>query len=149
MRQSGAHLQRIDRTNRDLHAGVYGSRAATIACIIEFGVKDGRDQDRKRLLAKLFVELDKLISCRRKPSMMWTVRIGASRSHTGRMRMRCAVGCSMRRTSARSGSGSAEIFSHYNIKIATIERETDWTAPAGVTVTSPAAGGDREQLRAT
>jgi hypothetical protein len=36
-------------------------RAAMIACIIEFGVKDGRDQDRKRLLAKLFVELDKLI----------------------------------------------------------------------------------------
>jgi hypothetical protein len=31
-----------------------------IACIIEFGVKDGRDQDRKRLLAELFVELDKL-----------------------------------------------------------------------------------------
>ena len=27
-----------------------------IACIIEFGVKDGRDQDRKRLLA--FVELE-------------------------------------------------------------------------------------------
>jgi len=31
-----------------------------IACIIEFGVKDGRDQDRKRLLAELFVELDRI-----------------------------------------------------------------------------------------
>ena len=42
-----------------------------IACIIEFGVKEGRDQDRKRLLAELFVELDKLPGfCRRKPSMM-------------------------------------------------------------------------------
>ena len=25
-----------------------------------------------------------------------------------------------------------KIFRHYNIKIVTIERETDWTAPAGV-----------------
>jgi hypothetical protein len=31
-----------------------------IACIIEFSVKEGRDQDRKLLLAELFVELDKL-----------------------------------------------------------------------------------------
>ena len=50
-----------------------------IACIIEFGVKDGRDQDRKRLLAESFVELDKL-----------------------------PVGCSMRRTSAQSGWGSGK-----------------------------------------
>ena len=31
-----------------------------IACIIEFGVKEGRDDDRKRLLTELFVELGKL-----------------------------------------------------------------------------------------
>ncbi len=31
-----------------------------IACIIEFGVKAGRDADRKRLLAELFVELERL-----------------------------------------------------------------------------------------
>ncbi|MGA8194762.1 MAG: hypothetical protein WB902_15465 [Acetobacteraceae bacterium] len=32
--------------------------AAVINCIIEFGVKDGRDDDRKRLLTELFVELN-------------------------------------------------------------------------------------------
>jgi hypothetical protein len=30
--------------------------AAAIACIIEFGVKDGRDDDRRRVLTELFVE---------------------------------------------------------------------------------------------
>ena len=51
-----------------------------IACIIEFGVKEGRDEDRKRLLAELFVELDELPDPGRRPSMMWIVRVGGFES---------------------------------------------------------------------
>jgi hypothetical protein len=49
--------QRLDRTGSGQHGGEYsrGGRSA-IACIIEFGVKDGRDDDRRRVLTELFVE---------------------------------------------------------------------------------------------
>jgi heme-degrading monooxygenase HmoA len=101
-----------------------------IACIIEFGVKEGHDEDRRRLLAELFVELEQLSGFlsketfedvdhpgRRITVSYWT-DANALRMWMSNKAHRRAI-----------GQGKREIFSHYNIKIATIERETDWTAP--------------------
>lgn len=78
-----------------------------IACIIEFGVREGRDDDAKRLLTELLVEVETVPGFPKKDSSMWTVRSVASRSPTERMRMHYAIGCTTRHMSARSGSGSA------------------------------------------
>ena len=102
-----------------------------IACIIEFGVKEGRDEDRKRLLAELFVELDKLPGFLSKetfddvdrPSRRITISYWTDAD--------ALRGWMLNAAHIRAiGLGKREIFSHYNIKFATIERETDWTAPA-------------------
>ena len=102
-----------------------------IACIIEFGVKEGRDEDRKRLLTELFVELDKLPGFLSKetfddvdrPSRRITISYWTDAD--------ALRGWMLNAAHVRAiGLGKREIFSHYNIKIATIERETDWTAPA-------------------
>jgi heme-degrading monooxygenase HmoA len=105
--------------------------ATVIACIIEFGVRDGRDDDRKRLLTELFVELNSVpgflsketfddVDCpgRRVTISYWT----DSDALRGWMRNEAHV--------RAIDLGKREIFSHYNIKIATIDRETDWTAPS-------------------
>jgi heme-degrading monooxygenase HmoA len=115
-----------------LQFGDFGPEvAAVIACIIESGVKEGRDDDRKRLLTELFVEFKTVPGFlsketfddvdrpgRRIPISYWADPDA------------CTVGCATRHMSARSGWGTREVFSHYNVKIAAIERETDWTAPA-------------------
>ncbi len=102
-----------------------------IACIIEFSVKPGRDDDRKRLLAELFVELEHVPGFLSKETF-------EDVDHPGR-RITISYWTDadalrgwMRNTAhlRAIGLGKREIFSHYNIKIATIERETDWTAPA-------------------
>ena len=104
-----------------------------IACIIEFGVKEGRDEDRKRLLAELFVELDKLPGFLSKETFDDVDRPGR------RITISYWIDADALRSWMRNaahiraiGLGKREIFDHYNIKIATIERETDWTAPAEV-----------------
>jgi heme-degrading monooxygenase HmoA len=95
-----------------------------IACIIEFGVKEGRDDDRKRLLSELFVEINTVPGFLSKetfddvdrPGRRITISYWADAAHVRAI-----------------GLGKREIFSHYNIKIAAVERETDWIAPASVT----------------
>lgn len=102
-----------------------------IACIIEFGVKEGRDEDRKRLLAELFVELEKIPGFLSKETFEDIDRPGrritiSYWTEPDSLRGWMRNGAHMRAIA----QGKREIFSHYNIKIATIDRETDWTAPA-------------------
>jgi hypothetical protein len=53
------YCQRLYRTGSgNTVANIAVEVAAVLACIIEFGVKDGRDDDRERLLTELFVKLD-------------------------------------------------------------------------------------------
>ena len=104
-----------------------------IACIIEFGVKEGRDEDRKRLLAELFVELDKLPGFLSKETFDDVDRPGRRITISYWKDADALRGWMLNAAHIRAiGLGKQEIFSHYNIKIATIERETDWTTPAGV-----------------
>ena len=102
-----------------------------IACIIEFGTRPGRDDDRKRLLAEMFVELEQVSGFLSKETF-------EDVEHPGR---RVTISYWADAESLRNwmrnaehlraiGLGKRDIFSHYNIKIATIERETDWLAPA-------------------
>jgi heme-degrading monooxygenase HmoA len=100
-----------------------------LACIIEFGVKPGRDDDRKRLLAELFLELNHLPGFLSKetfqdverPERRITISYWTDADALrGWMRNAAHIHA--------IGLGKREIFSHYNIKIATIDRETDWTA---------------------
>jgi len=105
-----------------------------IACIIEFAVKEGRDDDRKRLLTELFVELGKLPGFLSKgtfddvdhPGRRITISYWSDAA---------ALHGWMRNTAhiRAIGLGKREILSHYNIKIATIDRETNWTAPTPTT----------------
>ena len=107
--------------------------AAVIACIIEFGVKEGRDEDRKRLLAELFVELDKLPGFLSKQTFDDVDHPGRRITISYWTDADALRGWMVNAAHIRAiGLGKREIFSHYNIKIATIERETDWTAPAQV-----------------
>ncbi len=98
-----------------------------IVCIIEFAVEEGRDADRARLLAELFVALESVPGFisketfadvaqpdRRITLSYWT-DAEALRGWMRNAAHRHAIGL-----------GKREIFSSYNIKIATIERETDW-----------------------
>jgi heme-degrading monooxygenase HmoA len=106
---------------------------AVIACIIEFGVKEGRDDDRKRLLAELFVELDKLPGFLSKETFDDVDRPGRRITISYWTDADALRGWMLNAAHIRAiGLGKREVFSHYNIKIATIERETDWTAPAEV-----------------
>ena len=102
-----------------------------IACIIEFGVKEGRDEDRKRLLAELFVELEQLPGFLSKEAFEDVERPGR-RITISYWTDADALRAWMRnKAHLRSiGLGKREIFTNYNIKIAVIERETNWTAPA-------------------
>jgi heme-degrading monooxygenase HmoA len=101
-----------------------------IACIIEFDVKPGRDDDRARLLAELFVEIRKLPGFVSKETFEDVERPGR-RITISYWQNADALRDWMRNAAHRRaiGEGKRTIFSHYNIKIATIERETDWTAP--------------------
>jgi heme-degrading monooxygenase HmoA len=104
-----------------------------IACIIEFGVKEGRDEDRKRVLAELFVELERLPGFLSKETFDDVDRPGR-RITISYWKDAEALRAWMRNAAhIRAISlGKREIFSHYNIKIAAIERETNWVAaPAG------------------
>jgi heme-degrading monooxygenase HmoA len=102
-----------------------------IACIIEFGVKEGRDDDAKRLLTELLVEIETVpgfLSKERfvdvdRPERRFTISYwedaDALRGWMGNAAHVRAIGV-----------GKREIFSHYHIKIAAIGRETNWTASA-------------------
>jgi heme-degrading monooxygenase HmoA len=107
---------------------------AMIACIIEFGTKEGRDDDRKRLLTELFVELNQLPGFLSKETFDDVDRPGR-RITISYWEEADALRNWMRNAAhiRAIDQGKREIFSHYNIKIATIERETDWTAPAPLT----------------
>ena len=76
--------------------------ATVIACITEFGVRDGRDDDRKRLLTELFVDS----TAYRLPVQGNIRRCGPPRAARDdsywTTPMRCAAGCAMKRMSARS-----------------------------------------------
>ena len=74
-----------------------------IACIIEFGVKDGRDQDRKRLLAE-------------------SIRLNSTSCP---LDAQCGA-------HPRNRAGEAGNLQPLQHQIATIERKTHWTAPAEV-----------------
>ena len=95
-----------------------------IACIIEFGVKEGRDDDRKRLLTELFIEIKTIPGFLSKETFDDVDRPGR------RITISCWADADALRTWMRNaahvraiGPGKRKIFSHYNIKIATIERE--------------------------
>ncbi len=101
-----------------------------IACIIEFGVKDGRDDDRRRLLTELMAEIatlpgfisketfDDVERPDRRITISWWTDADALQAWMRNAPHRRAMAL-----------GKREILSHYNIKIATVERETNWTAP--------------------
>jgi heme-degrading monooxygenase HmoA len=100
-----------------------------IACIIEFDVKPGRDEDRARLLAELFVEIRRLPGFVAKETFEDVDRPGR-RITISYWQDADALRDWMRNAAHRRAisQGKRDIFSHYNIRIATIERETDWTA---------------------
>jgi heme-degrading monooxygenase HmoA len=115
-----------------LHFGDVGPEiAAVIACIIESGVKEGRDDDRKRLLTELFVEIKTVPGFLSKETFDDVDRPGR-RITISYWADPDALHSWMRNAAhvRAIGLGKREIFSHYNVKIAAIERETDWTAPA-------------------
>lgn len=102
-----------------------------IACIIEFAVNPGRDEDRKRLLAELFVELEGVSGFLSKETFEDVERPGRRITISYWTDAGALRGWMRNAAHVRAiGLGKREIFSHYNIKIATIERETDWIASA-------------------
>ena len=102
-----------------------------IACIIEFAVNAGRDEDRKRLLAELFVELEGVSGFLSKETFEDVERPGRRITISYWTDAEALRGWMRNAAHVRAiGLGKREIFSHYNIRIATIERETDWIAPA-------------------
>ncbi|MGA3400519.1 MAG: antibiotic biosynthesis monooxygenase family protein [Acetobacteraceae bacterium] len=102
-----------------------------IACIIEFAVKPGRDDDRKRLLTELFVELEGVSGFLSKETFEDVERPGRRITISYWTDADALRGWMRNAAHVRAiGLGKREIFSHYNIKIATIERETDWIASA-------------------
>jgi heme-degrading monooxygenase HmoA len=104
---------------------------SVIACIIEFGVKPGRDEDRKRLLAELFLELERVPGFLSKETFDDVERPGRRITISYWSDADALRGWMSNAAHIRSiGLGKSEIFSHYNIKIATIDRQTDWIAPA-------------------
>lgn len=124
------YCQRLDRTGSGQHGGEYIAVevAAVIACIIEFGVKDGRDNDRKRLLTELFVELNSVPGFLSKETFDDVDRPGRRITISYWTDSDALRGWIRNEAHVRAiGLGKREIFSHYNIKIATIDRETDWT----------------------
>jgi heme-degrading monooxygenase HmoA len=106
-----------------------------IACIIEFGVKAGRDADRKRLLAELLLEVERL------PGFLSKQTFEDVDNPGRRITISYWQDADSLRSWMRNAAhikaislGKREILSHYNIKVAVIERETDWTAPVGATI---------------
>jgi heme-degrading monooxygenase HmoA len=90
---------------------------AVIACIIEFGVKEGRDDDRKRLLAELFVELDKLPGFLSKETFDDVDRPGRRITISYWTDADALRGWMLNAAHIRAiGLGKREVFSHYNIK---------------------------------
>ena len=105
--------------------------ATVIACIIEFGVRDGRDDDRKRLLTELFVELNSVPGFLSKETFDDVDRPGRRVTISYWTDSDALRGWMRNEAHVRAiDLGKREIFSHYNIKIATIDRDTDWTAPS-------------------
>ena len=102
-----------------------------IACIIEFDVKPGRDADRVRLLGELFVEIRTIPGFVSKETFE-DVEHPGRRITISYWQDAEALRVWMRNEAHRRaiGQGKRDIFSHYNIKIATIDREIDWDAPA-------------------
>jgi heme-degrading monooxygenase HmoA len=123
--------ERLDCIPREPHLLEYGLEVApVIACIIEFGVREGRDNDRKRLLAELFVELENLPGFLSKETFDDVDRPGRRITISYWTDPDALRGWMRNAAHIRAiGLGKREIFSHYNIKIATIDRETDWTSP--------------------
>jgi heme-degrading monooxygenase HmoA len=106
-----------------------------IACIIEFGVKEGRDDDRKRLLTEMFVELGKLTGFLSKETFDDVDRPGRRITISYWTDADALRGWMSNAEHMRAiAQGKHEILSYYHIKIATIERETDWAAPSPATI---------------
>jgi len=100
-----------------------------IACIIEFGVKPGRDEERKRLLAEPFVELERLPGFRSKETFDDVDRPGRRVTISYWSDAEALRDWMRNPAHLRAiGLGKREIFSHYSIRIAPIERETNWVA---------------------
>ena len=101
-----------------------------IACIIEFGVKPGRDPDRARLLAELFAEIETVDGFLSKDTFEDVARPGR-RITISYWDDAAALRGWMRNPAHRRaiGQGQHEIFSHYAIRVARIERAIDWVAP--------------------
>jgi heme-degrading monooxygenase HmoA len=101
-----------------------------IMCVIEFGVKPGMDEVRVKLLQELFVELSTFDGFHGKetyddcdkPGRKITISYWSDEEALARwMRNRPHV---------RSiGIGKREVFTHYQIRIAELLREKNWTAP--------------------
>jgi heme-degrading monooxygenase HmoA len=101
-----------------------------ILCFIEFGVKPGMDDLRNKLLTELFQELSTFEGFQGKetyedcdkPGRKITVSFWSDREALARW-MR-------NRPHLRSiGIGKREVFTYYQIRIAEVERETNWQAP--------------------
>jgi heme-degrading monooxygenase HmoA len=101
-----------------------------ILCVIEFGVKPGMDEVRTKLLAELFVELstfdgflgkETYDDCdkpgRRITISYWTDEEALARWMRNRPHVRSI------------GIGKREVFTHYHIRIAEVQRENSWKAP--------------------
>ncbi len=98
-----------------------------IVCIIEFAVEEGRDADRARLLAELFVELESVSGFLSKETFEDVAQPGRRITLSYWTDAAALRGWMANAAHRRAiGLGKREIFSHYNIRIATIERETDW-----------------------
>lgn len=104
-----------------------------LLCVIEFGVKPGMDEVRTKLLTELFAELstfdgflgkETYDDCD-KPGRRITISYWSDKDALARwMRNRAHL---------RSiGIGKREVFTHYQIRIAEVQRENNWEAPVPV-----------------
>jgi heme-degrading monooxygenase HmoA len=101
-----------------------------IVCIIEFGVRPGMDPVRTRLLTELFAELETFDGFQGKETFedcdkpgrkitisYWTDAEALGRWMKDRAHLRAI------------GIGKQEVFTHYQIRIATVDKETNWRRP--------------------
>ena len=101
-----------------------------IICVIEFGVKPGMDDVRKKLLAEMFVELETFEGflgketfedCEKRGRLITISRWSDSEALARWMRNRAHM---------RSISiGRREVFTYYDIQIMELQREKRWEAP--------------------
>lgn len=102
-----------------------------IACIIEFGIRKGMETRHRALLEPLLREVESIAGFVSKetfespaqPGRLVTISYWESRE---------AMKAWMENTNHRRTmvAGKREVFSHYAIRIAEIERAYEWTAPA-------------------